>query len=149
MFGRSETSAKNNQGSPDGKLDENVSTGLKEAIEKDAERSRGSLNADQKIDHSEQQSIEKIFTRLSRLPYNKAKDLTGFDRFALTPDEEELNGVLLTYIVIYYLPDLDLGKFCLWAFVILNVALLIEKTIVYADYKKKQKKIEVKTEDKK
>ena len=150
MPGGDETGVKNNKKSADGKSDENVSTGLKQAIEKDAASRRESIkDPDQEIGRGDQQSIEKICTRLSRMPYNKARDITKFDGFALSPDEEELNGILMTYIVIYYLPQIDLGKFCLWVFIILNIALLVEKTWVYADFKNKQKKIEVKKEDKK
>ncbi len=151
MFGGNETGDRNNKKSANGKSDENVETGLKQAIEQEAEKRRneGLKDTDLKIDQGESQALEKIFTRLGRMPYNKAKDLTGFDKFALSPDEEELNGILITYIAIYYLPQIDLGKFCLVVFIILNVALLVEKTVIYADYKKKQKKTEVKTEDKK
>lgn len=124
----------------DGGINKDGVTSLKEAIEREANEARGKAGSQDGIDNSEKQSIERIFTKLAKMPYNKAKDLTHYDGFALSPDEEDLNGILMTYIVIYYLPNIDLGKFCLWAFVILNVALLIEKTVVYVDYKKKLEK---------
>lgn len=138
MPGRGKTSVENNGKTTDGKPHENDGAGLKQAIEEEAKKARESEPGKDKVDQADSKSLERIFTRLSKLPYNKAQEITGYPGFALSQDEEELNGILMTYIVIYHLPNIDMGKFCLWAFIILNTALLIEKTIVYVDYKKSQ-----------
>jgi hypothetical protein len=151
----SKTSAENDGKVTNGGINKDGKSSLKQAIEQEASKAREQAGSQEGIDSSEKQSIERIFTKLAKMPYNKAKELTHYDGFALSADEEDLNGILMTYIVLYYLPNIDLGKFCLWAFVILNVALLIEKTVVYVDYKKKlekeqePKKIEDKTDEKK
>lgn len=155
MSGGNKTGVKNNGKTADKQYNEDVNPSLKQTIEEEAKRQRESPGSEKGIDREDKQSLERVFTKLSRLPYNKAKEITGYDGFALSPDEEELNGILMVYIVMYYMPEIDLGKFALYAFVILNIGLLVEKTIVYDDYKKKQeeakkpKEIEDKTEKEK
>jgi len=122
---------------------------FKKAVEHEAELARSQNNDSEKPTPEvvDKDSIDRIFTGLAEMPYDKASEITGYDGFALSQKEKDLNGMLLTYIVMFYLPSVDLGKFALWCFIILNIALLVEKTVVYVDYKKKLEK-ETKSKDK-
>lgn len=123
----------------DGSDGEAGKSDFKKAVEQQAEleRSKGVDPEKKTPEVVDKDSIDRIFTGLAEMPYDKASEITGYKGFELSQKEKDLNGMLLTYIVMFYLPGVDLGKFALWCFIILNVALLIEKTVVYVDYKKK------------
>jgi hypothetical protein len=115
------------------KLDDiiaNIKTEIKRDIEnntKDADNTKNIQSED-----------IRDFVKIVNLPYDL---LSSIDNdFSLSDKEKEINEMLGYMVLIYYLPEIDLGKVALYLFIIYNISLLGLKG--YKVYTKRKMKTE-------
>lgn len=94
--------------------------------------------------------VKELCGKFIAYTYNEFADGLNYEGFRLSEDEKAINSVLMTYIILYYLPRIDLGKWSLYIFIAFNIIMIGMKTGKYVAYTKKLKKekSEKSTEDK-